>query len=131
MAKPFAAAALFLGIALSAGGQPQTPAPSASHTITVKFNYDFKLTPACSATVKANCVQVFNVYDISGGPAHRIKLFTVAVPAGASGAVTGITGTSPQLVFETGKHFLGVTAQTPSGAESDPGACQTFVQINP
>jgi hypothetical protein len=116
-------------MAFSAAAQPQTP--SASHTITVKFNYDFKLTPACSAKVKANCVQVFNVYDISGGPAHRIKLFSVAVPVGATGAVTGITGTSPQLVFETGKHFFGVTAQTPSGSESDPGACQTFVQINP
>ena len=129
MAKRLAATALFLGLAFLANAQPQ--ATSASHSITVKFNYDFKKTPACSGTVKTNCVQQFNVYDISGGPANRIKLFTISVPAGATGAVTGITGTSPKLIFETGKHFLGVTAQTPSGVESDPGACQTFVEINP
>jgi hypothetical protein len=128
VAKLLAAAALILGILSSTAARPQTA--SVPHTITVSFNYNFKVTPACSAKVKANCVQVFNVYDISGGAAHRIKLFSVPVPAAASGAMSGISGTSPKLVFETGKHFLGVTAQAPSGIESDPGACQTFVQID-
>jgi len=106
-------------------------APSAKHTITVKFDYDFGRTPACSAKITKNCVQQFNVYDLSGGAANKFKLFSVPVPSGASGLLKGITGASPQLVFETGQHFIGVTAQSPSGNESSPVPCETSVQINP
>ncbi len=105
--------------------------PSAKHSITVKFDYDFSRSPVCSAKITTKCVQQFNVYDISGGPAHRVKLFSIPVPSNASGQVKGITGTSPQLSFEPGTHFLAVTAQPTSGNESDPAVCTTTVQINP
>jgi hypothetical protein len=119
--------ALALGMAPTAGAQ----APSAQHSLTVKFDYNFNFTPACSATVTKSCVQQFNVYDISGGTKNRIMLFSVPVPPGAKGIVKGITQTSQQLVFEPGKHFIGVTAQMPNGKESNPASCQTSVQINP
>jgi hypothetical protein len=105
--------------------------PSAKHSITVKFDYDFSRSPVCSAKVTSKCVQQFNVYDVSGGPQHRVKLFSVPVPAGASGQMKGITATSPQLVFEPGTHFFAVTAQPTAGDESNPVACQTTAQINP
>jgi hypothetical protein len=116
-----------IGMARTAAAQ----APSAQHSLTVKFDYNFNFTPACSATVTEGCVQQFNVYDISGGTKNRIMLFSVPVPPGARGIVKGITQTSQRFVFEPGEHFLGVTAQTPNGKESDPAACQTSVQINP
>jgi hypothetical protein len=77
-------------------------------------------------------VQQFNVYDISNGPVlHRIKLFSIPLPPNPSGLVRGITGTSPQLSFEPGKHFLAVTAQPEAGNESNPVVCMTIVLIKP
>ena len=108
-----------------------TPTPPAMHKITMKFDYDFGRSPACSASITANCVQQFNVYDISGGPLHRIKLFSIPVPPKASGQMKGITGTSPQLSWDPGTHFLAVTAQPPTGNESNPVVCMTIVQIKP
>jgi hypothetical protein len=105
--------------------------PSAKHSIRVKFDYDFSRSPVCSAKVTSKCVRQFNVYDVSGGPQHRVKLFSVPVPAGASGQMKGITATSPQLVFEPGTHFFAVTAQPTAGDESNPVACQTTARINP
>lgn len=119
--------AAMIGMARTAAAQT----PSAQHSLTVKFDYNFNFTPACSATVTKGCVQQFNVYDISGGTKNRIMLFSVPVPPGAKGIMKGITQTSQQLVFEPGKHFIGVTAQMPNGKESNPAACQTSVQINP
>jgi hypothetical protein len=108
-----------------------TATPLAKHAITVKFDYDFGRSPVCSAKITTKCVQQFNVYDISGGTVHRIKLFSVPVPTNASGQVKGITGTSPQLSWEPGTHFLAVSAQATAGNESDPAVCTTTVQINP
>jgi hypothetical protein len=59
----------------------------------------------------------------------RTKLGTVPVPADASGVVRGIQGTTPRLVFESGKHLIGVTAQGPNGFESDPRQITTWVEI--
>lgn len=36
------------------------------HTITVKFDYNFTSTPACSQKVTKKCIAKFVVYDISG-----------------------------------------------------------------
>jgi hypothetical protein len=119
--------------------QPQSPpkqtsatqaAPaSAMHTITVNFNYDFSKTPSCSATVTKSCVQQFNVYDISSGAKSRAKLFSIPAPSGQTGPVKGITGKSPLLAFEPGKHKLGVTAQMSNGKESFVEASTTWVEI--
>lgn len=99
------------------------------HTITVNFNYDFSKTPSCSATVTKSCVQQFNVYDISSGAKSRAKLFSIPAPSGQTGPVKGITGKSPLLAFEPGKHKLGVTAQMSNGKESFVEASTTWVEI--
>jgi hypothetical protein len=111
---------------------PAAPAPaSAKHTITVNFNYDFSKTPSCSATVTKSCVQQFIVYDISAGAKSRYKLFSVPAPPGQTVPVKGITGKSPLLSFEPGKHKLGVTAQMSNGKESFVEASTTWVEIPP
>ena len=97
------------------------------HTISVKFDYNFTATPACSSKVSKKCIAKFVVYDISAGKPY--KLFTIAVPADASGAVTGISGESQPLLFESGKHLIGVVAQEDSGEESSPFASAVWVKI--
>jgi hypothetical protein len=113
------------------GTKPVATSPSANHSITVKFDYDFGRTPACSAKITKKCVKQFNVYDISGGSQNRVKLFSIPLPDGASGQIKGITGTSPQLSLELGTHFLAVASQWPDGTESETIACYTTVQIKP
>ncbi len=108
------------------------PAPApAKHTVTVHFDYDFDGTPACPQPKDKPCVQQFIVYDISGGtlPEQRFQLFTVPVPPDAKGAVKGITGTSPPLSFESGRHLIAVTAQMPDKKESNPSVCQFWVTV--
>jgi hypothetical protein len=107
--------------------QPQTE--SAMHRITIQFDYDFTETPACSANVKAVCVQKFSVYDISGDKPYF--LFAVPVPQNAHGVMKGITATSPRMLFAVGKHRIGVSAQTADGKESAPRACKTIIEIKP
>ena len=97
------------------------------HTISVKFDYNFTATPACSQKVTKKCIAKFVVYDISGGKPY--KLFEIPVPADASGAVKGISGESQPLLFESGKHLVGVTAQKDSGEESSPFASAVWVTI--
>ena len=99
------------------------------HSVTVTFDYNFALTPACSETVTDNCVKQFNVYDISAGYEKRTRLFTIPVDPATKGLVKGITGTSPMLLFSPGKHLITVVAQTPSNRKSDPAACETWIEI--
>jgi hypothetical protein len=110
---------------LSSGGQ----AESHKHSITLKFDYDFRIMPACVSGVEKNCVAQFNVYDITAGVAKRTKLASIPVPSGARGFVKGILVTTPSLLFEVGKHLLAVTAQTPDGTESDATKCTTWVEF--
>lgn len=97
------------------------------HTISVKFDYNFTATPACSQKVTKKCIAKFVVYDISGGKPY--ELFTIPVPADASGAVKGISGESQPLLFEPGKHLIAVTARKDSGEESSPSASAMWVKI--
>ena len=97
------------------------------HTISVKFDYNFTATPACSQKVTKKCIAKFVVYDISGGKPY--KLFEIPVPADASGAVKGISGESQPLLFESGKHLVAVTAQKDSGEESSAPAAAMWVTI--
>ena len=120
---------LLAAIFLAASVRCTAQVPHGKHTVTVTFDYDFRLTPACSAKVTQKCVQRFVVYDISGGPSKRIRPFFVAVPDGASGPVNGIGGRSPELDFESGKHLLAVTAQNPEGVESDPSDATIWITI--
>ena len=93
--------------------------PQHKHTITVTFDYDFRLTPACSSKVSQGCVQQFNLYEISLGTAKRAKLLSIPVPAGATGLVKGISATTEPLLLDSGRHKLAVSAQEPNGQESD------------
>src|SRR5579862_3293858 len=91
----------------SAEQVPAATAPT-KHAITIKFDYDFKKTPACTAKLTKKCVSEFNVYDISSGAQRRFKLLSIPAPNGATGEVQGITGTTPARVFESGKHLIAV-----------------------
>jgi len=99
------------------------------HTVTVTFDYDFRQTPACTAKVTRDCVASFRVYDISNGRKRRHQLFDVPLPQSAKGLVKGISGTSPKLDFEQGKHLLEVKALTPDGAESGPPFATTWITV--
>jgi hypothetical protein len=104
-------------------------APQSRHKIAFTFDYDFRITPACSPEVKNACVQQFNVYDISAGISKRVKLGSFPVPAGATGLVKGISVTTQPRLFNHGKHMLAVSAQLANGIESDPRRCTTIVKI--
>ncbi len=117
--------AIFLMSGMSAAGQ----ADGSRHSVTVTFDYNFGFTPACSEMVTDHCVKQFNVYDISAGVENRTRLFTIAVDPASRGIVKGITGTSPMLLFAPGKHFISVTAQTPSNQKSAPEACTAWIEI--
>jgi hypothetical protein len=103
-------------------------APS-THRITFTFDYDFRVTLACSTKVTRECVQQFNFYDISAGIPKRVKLGSISVPAGASGFVKSISATTDPLLFNSGRHRLAVSAQMPNGLESDLSKCTTIVKV--
>lgn len=117
--------ALVLAIALAAGGQTA----NRKHTITLTFDYDFRLTPACSSKITQDCVQQFVGYDISAGVAKRTKLGVIPLPSNPKGLVRRISGTTPPLLFESGKHLFAVTAQMPNGKESDPDSCTAWADV--
>jgi hypothetical protein len=103
------------------------PSGSATHSITVKFDYDFTRTPVCGGKLKDACVSSFVVYDISGTKPYR--LFSIPAPADAKGLMKGITATGPRMLFVIGKHRIGVAAVSASGKESPPIACDVVVEI--
>jgi hypothetical protein len=103
------------------------PDPANVHTVTVKFDYDFTKTPACSPkTTSKTCIKQFDVYD---APGARYKLFTIPAPAGATGVVKGITARNPSHTFEPGTHFIAVTAENAAGVESDTNAARVPVEV--
>jgi hypothetical protein len=118
-----------LAAALAVASLSTLGAAGSRHKITVKFNYDFRSTPPCSAKVTQRCVERFNLYDISAGVAKRTKLMSIPVPNDVHGGTAQISATTPPLLFEPGKHLLAVVAEMPQGIESDPKDCTVLVQI--
>ena len=115
---------LLMGVfALNAQKTPST------HTITVTFDYNFAVTPACSPTLTQKCVKQFNVYDISAGITKRTQIGSIPVPSSATGRVKGISGTTESFLFYPGRHRLAVSAQMSDGTESDLLLCTLMVQI--
>ena len=110
----------------SSGGAQQA---HSQHSVTVTFDYDFGQTPACTAKVTSGCVARFRVFDISNGRKRRRQLFEVPLPPNAKGLVKGISGASPKLDFEPGKHLLEVKALNPDGVESGPPFATTWITI--
>ena len=103
-------------VSLLPGGL-QTPHPHRTITIKVTFDYDFRITPACSAKVTQGCVQQFNLYEV------------FPVPTGATGFVKGISATTEPYLFDSGRHRLAVSAQMPNGQESDLSECTTIITV--
>ena len=108
-------------------GPNPPPGGSATHSITVQFDYDFTKTPACSTKVTTGCVNTFDVYDISGDKPYL--LFSIPVPQNAQGVKKGITATSPRMLFAVGKHRIGVSARMPDGEKSPPRDCKVIIEI--
>jgi hypothetical protein len=54
-------------------------------TATGSFNFDFASDPACSATVTADCIDHFEIWDVTGTPK---KLATVALPSPATSPIS-------------------------------------------
>jgi hypothetical protein len=98
------------------------------HTLTFTFDYDFRVTPACSPQVKKNCVQKFNFYDISLGIPKKVLLGSLPVPAGAKGLAKGISFTSERRLFNSGKHMVAVEAELESGFGSDLAKCSAIIK---
>jgi hypothetical protein len=115
-----------------AGAQQAPPQndPANQHTITVRFNYDFRKNPSCeeNPTLKS-CIKQFVVYDISNQ--RRFRLFSIPVPDGARGFVKGITGESPVRIYLPGRHVIAVAAQNADGVESNPNAARVAVKVKP
>lgn len=99
------------------------------HTVTVTLDYDFTADNACSGSVTKGCLQRFNVYEVTSGA--PVKLFSIAAPAGATGPVSGITGTSGLIRLHAGAHTFAATAQMADGTESDPNACTATATVKP
>jgi hypothetical protein len=53
-------------------------------TATGSFNFDFASDPACSATVTADCIDHFEVWDVTSSPK---KLASVALPSSAASSI--------------------------------------------
>jgi len=100
------------------------------HTVSVTLNYDFSVDNACSSSVTTGCVKQFNIYDITSG-GTPVKLFSIATPAGANSAVTGITGTSGPVTLKSGVHTFAATAQMADGTESSPNGSTATAGVAP
>jgi len=133
LAAAFAPAAVRARTQFQPAGQQYPPRLHHSiHSVTVKFDYDFSLTPPCTKEKASGCVEQFVVYDVRDMTfpiARRTQLFIIRLPRHAKGAVHGITGTSPKLDFEVGKHLIAVVAQARDGTESKTPACTTWITI--
>ena len=105
-----------------------TKKPS-THKITFTFDYDFRVTPACSPKVTQECIQQFNLYEISEGISNPRKLGSIPAPVGATDYVKGISVTTKPFLWFPGKHRLAVSAQMPNGKESDLSKCTTIIEI--
>jgi len=112
----------------SLGVAPVVPQKTSMRKIRFSFSYDFRITPACSSTVKEGCVQQFNFYEISRGISNRAKLGSMPPPAGATGFVKDITATTEPFLFTSGKHMVAVSAQMADGSESNLSLCTKIIK---
>jgi hypothetical protein len=121
-----ALAAVFPGVVRAQSSHAQ--AAPGRHTVTVRFNYDFKPVHACSAKPRKRCVAKFNVYNVTVH-GQRYLLFSIPAPAKARKEVLGITGTSKPLPLAPGQHMIAVTAVWNNGVESRLHASTTMVIV--
>ena len=113
---------------LAIAALPVVAAPP-THTVTVTLNYDFTVDNGCSSTVTTGCLKQFNIYDITTGTS--VKLFSIPAPAGASTALTGITGSQTGVTLKSGIHTFAATAVMADGTESSPNASTATATVLP
>jgi len=92
-------------------------------TATGSFNFDFTSDTACSATVTADCIDHFEVWDVTSNPK---KLATVAVPAPAASPVNFNFKVGPPY----GSRKWSAVAVAKDGTTSDMTAPQAQSMVN-
>jgi hypothetical protein len=102
-------------------------------TATGSFNFDFASDPACSTTVTADCIDHFEVWDVTSSPK---KLATVALPGPAASPVNfsfkvgppyGARKWSAVAVAKDGTSSDMTASQSQNTVSVRPGAPASFV----
>src|ERR1700674_1105825 len=102
-------------------------------TLTATWSYDYSLAPACSVARPVDCIDHFEILDITNQEKHRLVQVVKNPPSGV-GKTDGIT-----TGFRYGPPFGEITfsvvaarrAQDGSIATSNPYAARTEVNIRP
>jgi hypothetical protein len=87
------------------------------------FNFDFSSDPACSATVTADCIDHFEIWDVTSSPK---KLSTVALPSPAASPVNFTFKVGPPY----GSRKWSAVAVAKDGTTSDMTAPQAQGTVN-
>ena len=87
------------------------------------FNFDFNSDPACSATLTANCVDHFEVWDVTASPR---KLASVAAPTAPAAAVSFSFKVGPPY----GARKWSAVAMAKDGTTSDMNASQSQATVS-
>jgi hypothetical protein len=92
-------------------------------TATGSFNYDFASEPACSPSVAADCIDHFEIWDVTASPK---KLAAVAVPTPAATPVNFTFKVGPPY----GARKWSAVAVAKDGTTSDMTAAQAQTTVN-
>ena len=87
------------------------------------FNFDFNSDPACSATVTADCIDHFEVWDVTASPK---KLATVALPSPPATPVNFSFKVGPPY----GSRKWSAVAVAKDGTASDMTASQSQATVS-
>lgn len=106
--------------------------PLLSAKVTLTWSYDYTATAACTAELAQNCIDHFEILDLSNQASPRL-LKLVANPSGAHGKVDGI-GMTFRYGPPFGERTFSVVAvlKTVRGfIRSNPFAARRTVQVYP
>lgn len=92
-------------------------------TATGSFNFDFNSDPACSATITADCIDHFEVWDVTAAPK---KLATVATPNPPAASVSFSFKVGPPY----GARKWSAIAVAKDGTASDMAAPQSQATVS-
>jgi len=102
-------------------------------TATGSFNYDFTTDPACSAAVIADCIDHFEIWDVTGTP-KKLATVSIANPAVSPvnfnfkvGSPYGARKWSAVAVAKDGTSSDMTATQSQSTVNVRPGAPGSFV----
>lgn len=92
-------------------------------TATGSFNFDFNSDPACSATVTADCIDHFEIWDVTSAPK---KLAAVAMPSAQASPINFSFKVGPPY----GSRKWSAVAVAKDGTTSDMTAPQSQSTVN-